>query len=147
MTHQISRRVFIKQSGTIALGFAILPKRIIAPSDKLRIAHIGLGGMGNAHMNWFANLPEVDIVALCDVDQEHLDKTYASLQKLHPDTKAERYKDFRRVLERKDIDAISVATPDHWHGNWQLNSQCIFHTRRWYLSEQTLQLVRSDLRA
>jgi len=115
MTHQISRRVFIKQSGTIALGFAILPKRIIAPSDKLRIAHIGLGGMGNAHMNWFANLPEVDIVALCDVDQEHLDKTYASLQKLHPDTKAERYKDFRRVLERKDIDAVSVATPDHWH--------------------------------
>ena len=115
MTHQISRRVFIKQSSTIALGFAILPKLIIAPSDKLRIAHIGLGGMGNAHMNWFANIPEVDIVALCDVDQEHLDKTYASLQKLHPDTTAERYKDFRRVLERKDIDAVSVATPDHWH--------------------------------
>ena len=115
MSYQISRRVFIKQSSAIALGFTILPNLKIAPSDRLRIAHIGLGGMGNAHMNWFAAIPEVDIVALCDVDKDHLDKTYESLQKLHPDTKADRYGDFRRILERKDIDAITVATPDHWH--------------------------------
>ena len=115
MTRNISRRIFIKQSSAIAFGFTILPNLKIAPSDRLRIAHIGLGGMGNTHMNWFANIPEVEIVALCDVDQQHLDNTYASLQKLHPDTKADRYKDFRRILERKDIDAITVATPDHWH--------------------------------
>ena len=113
----MKRRTFIKQSGTTAAGIMLLPSlwRKIAPSDKLRIAHIGLGGMGNNHMNWFAALPEVDIVALCDVDTEHLNSTLAKLKTLHPDTKAEIYTDFRRVLERKDIDAISCATPDHWH--------------------------------
>lgn len=113
----MNRRTFIKQSGTTAAGIMLLPSllRKVAPSDKLRIAHIGLGGMGNNHMNWFAALPEVDIVALCDVDQEHLNSTLAKLKTLHPDAKAEIYTDFRRVLERKDIDAISCATPDHWH--------------------------------
>ena len=92
MTHNISRRLFIKQSGAIALGFTILPNLKIAPSDRLRIAHIGLGGMGNAHMNWFAAIPEVDIVALCDVDQEHLDKTGKNRLtpwEIHPITKIE----------------------------------------------------------
>jgi len=113
----INRRTFIRQSGTAAVGFLILPSMLsrIAPSDKVRIAHIGLGGMGNAHMEWFANLPGADIVALCDLDKEHLDATYKKLQTIHPDAKAELYSDFRRVLERKDIDAITCATPDHWH--------------------------------
>ena len=113
----INRRTFIRQSGTAAAGFLILPSMLsrIAPSDKVRIAHIGLGGMGNAHMEWFANLPGADIVALCDLDKEHLDATYKKLQTIHPDGKAELYSDFRRVLERKDIDAITCATPDHWH--------------------------------
>jgi len=113
----MNRRTFIKQGTAATAGMLLLPSllRSVAPSDKLRIAHIGLGGMGNNHMNWFAALPEVDIVALCDVDQEHLTSTLSKLKTLHPDTKAEIYSDFRRVLERKDIDAISCATPDHWH--------------------------------
>lgn len=113
----MNRRTFIKQSGTTAAGIILLPSmlRKVAASDKLRIAHIGLGGMGNNHMNWFAALPEVDIVALCDVDQEHLNSTLAKLKTVRPDTKTDTYADFRRVLERKDIDAISCATPDHWH--------------------------------
>lgn len=114
--HQ-TRRQFIKTTALGAAGFAILPSLYskAAPSDKLRIAHIGLGGMGNAHMNWFAKLPEVEIVALCDVDEIHLGNTLKSLQKIHPDTRAKTYGDFRHILDRKDIDAISCATPDHWH--------------------------------
>jgi predicted dehydrogenase len=117
MSATINRRVFIKQGGTAAIGLAFLPRivRNVAPSDKVRIAHIGVGGMGNEHMNWFAALPEVDIVALCDVDQEHLDKTLKSLQTLQPGNKAKLYKDFRQILDRPDIDAITCATPDHWH--------------------------------
>jgi len=113
----MKRRTFIRESGAAALGMALLPSmlRRVAPSDKLRIAHIGLGGMGNNHMNWFAALPEVDIVALCDLDQEHLSSTMNTLQTLRPGTKATGYSDFRDVLDRKDIDAISCATPDHWH--------------------------------
>ncbi len=117
MSHQVTRRKFIRTAGLGAAGFAILPSLYskAAPSDKLRVAHIGLGGMGNAHMKWFANLPEVDIVALCDVDKNHLGNTLKSLQQIHPNTKAKTYEDFRHILDRKDIDAITCATPDHWH--------------------------------
>ncbi len=117
MSHNFSRRKFIKTVGIGAAGFAILPSLYskAAPSDKLRIAHIGLGGMGNNHLKWFANIPEVDIVALCDVDELHLGSTLKTLQGLHPDTKAQTYGDFRHILDRKDIDAITCATPDHWH--------------------------------
>ena len=117
MSKNFNRREFLKRSAVGTLGFALLPSLIskAAPSDKLRIAHIGLGGMGNQHMQWFANLPDVDIVALCDLDQDHLNSTFKTLKGLQPDSKAEIYEDFRRVLDRKDIDAITVATPDHWH--------------------------------
>lgn len=117
MSNHFSRRKFIKTVGIGAAGFAILPSLYskAAPSDKLRIAHIGLGGMGNNHMKWFANIPEVDIVALCDVDELHLGSTLKTLQGLHPGTKAQTYGDFRHILDRKDIDAITCATPDHWH--------------------------------
>jgi predicted dehydrogenase len=113
----IQRREFLKQGAVSALGLTIIPRVFgkVPPSDKLRIAHIGLGGMGNQHLRWFAALPEVDIVALCDVDSDHLAKTLQALKTLHPDTKAATYGDFRQVLERNDIDAITCATPDHWH--------------------------------
>lgn len=112
-----NRRKFIKQSTLAAAGFAILPSRSgkASASDRLRIAHIGLGGMGNQHMKWFAALPEVEIVALCDVDQEHLGSTLKSLQNLQPGAKVDTYEDFRHILDRSDIDAITCATPDHWH--------------------------------
>jgi len=117
MNHSINRREFIRKSALGALGLTLLPHLIskAAPSDKLRIAHIGVNGMGNNHMNWFANLPEVDIVALCDVDQDHLNGTLKKLKELKPDSQAKGYEDFRHVLDRKDIDAITIATPDHWH--------------------------------
>ncbi len=113
----LNRRNFIRQSSLAALGFTLLPglSGKAAPSDRLRIAHIGLGGMGNSHMNWFANLPEVEIAALCDVDETHLSSTIEKLKTKQPGTKVEGYSDFRRILDRKDIDAITCATPDHWH--------------------------------
>ena len=113
----MNRRLFIKQGGAAAVSLAFLPAmgRKIAPSDRVRIAHIGLGGMGNNHMKWFAALPDAEIVALCDLDEDHLNSTFKTLQTLQPGTKADLYGDFRRVLDRKDIDAITCATPDHWH--------------------------------
>ena len=113
----INRRHFLLKTGASALGLTLLPSLIsrAAPSDKLRVAHIGVGGMGNNHMKWFAALPDVDIVALCDVDENHLNSTLKTLQGLKPDTKARLYGDFRHILDDKDIDAITVATPDHWH--------------------------------
>lgn len=112
-----NRRSFIKKSVLGSLGITILPSLCnrVAASDRLRVAHIGLGGMGNNHMNWFANLPEVDIVALCDLDEIHLNDTLKKLKELKPDSKAKGYSDFRHILDRNDVDAITCATPDHWH--------------------------------
>jgi predicted dehydrogenase len=117
MENQTNRREFLKKSSLGALGFALLPSLYgkVNASDRLRIAHIGLGGMGNAHMKWFAQLPEVEIVALCDVDELRLGSTLKTLNDLQPGGKVDTYGDFRRILERKDIDAITCATPDHWH--------------------------------
>ncbi|HEY9488775.1 MAG TPA: Gfo/Idh/MocA family oxidoreductase [Chryseosolibacter sp.] len=117
MSKLIQRREFLKRSALGAVSFSILPSMFskAAPSDRLRIAHIGLGGMGNQHLKWFAALPQVEIVALCDVDSTHLNSTLQVLKGLHPDTQAKTYEDFRHILDRNDIDAITVATPDHWH--------------------------------
>lgn len=113
-----SRRSFVKKSVIGSLGFAILPSisNRVAASDRLRVAHIGVGGMGNSHINWFAKLPEVEIVALCDVDKDHLNSSLKNLDKLNPGGKVTGYEDFRHILDRKDVDAITCATPDHWHG-------------------------------
>jgi len=113
----ISRRSFIKSTGAGLLGLQAFPAvlRKVRPSDTIRLAHIGLGGMGNRHMEWFSSFPDVDIVALCDVDEIRLRKTYRTLQELKPGIKADTYSDFRRIIERKDIDAVTCATPDHWH--------------------------------
>ena len=101
MTHHISRRKFIKSSATAAFGLTFLPSLLkAAPSERVRIAHIGLGGMGNQHMQWFAALPDVEIVALCDVDSDHLNKTAQALKTIHADNQAKLYEDFWHVLDR-----------------------------------------------
>lgn len=117
MQTTINRRDFVRYSTITALGLQFLPFHGLraAPSDRVRVAHIGLGGMGLNHMNWFANLADVEIVALCDVDDDHAKEALATLKKIHPDTKAQLYSDFRQVLDRQDVDAITIATPDHWH--------------------------------
>ncbi|MCM4166020.1 MULTISPECIES: Gfo/Idh/MocA family protein [unclassified Arenibacter] len=111
------RREFIKQSGLGLMGLTLLPSTYgqFAPSDRLRVAHIGVGGMGNNHMKWFSALPEVDVVALCDVDEMHLANSLKTMETLQPGKKVKGYGDFRNILDRKDIDAITCATPDHWH--------------------------------
>lgn len=111
------RRQFLKQSGLGLLGVTLLPSAYgkIAPSNRLRVAHIGVGGMGNNHMKWFTGLPEVDVVALCDVDEQHLSTSLKTMDILQPGKKVDGYGDFRHILDRKDIDAITCATPDHWH--------------------------------
>lgn len=117
MKNQLNRRDFIRKAGTTALGMAFLPAfaKKVAPSDRLRVAHIGVNGMGTAHLKAFAAIPEVDIVGLCDLDSTHLAKAQQVLQGLRPDNQAKTHDDFRRVLDRKDVDVITCATPDHWH--------------------------------
>jgi predicted dehydrogenase len=111
-----SRRKFIRNTAMAGAGFFIVPRHVIgrgwvAPSDKLRIAGIGVGGKGTSDLAEFAKSPNVNIVALCDVDDRQAVKSRTSFPK------APYYKDFREMLEKEknNIDAVSVSTPDHTH--------------------------------
>ncbi len=110
----MSRRRFIAASATAAAGLTILPSGVIsakgrvAPSDKLNIAGIGIGGMGHSNIN---NLKSQNIVALCDVDWAYADEAFKDFPG------AKKYKDFRKMFDdmASGIDAVVVATPDHTH--------------------------------
>src|SRR6187551_1716786 len=103
-----SRRNFLKTSSMAAAGFFIVPRQVlgrgfIAPSDKLNIAGIGVGGKGESDLAEFAKSPNVNIVALCDVDDREAAKSRKKFEK------ATYYKDFREMLakEKNNIDACS----------------------------------------
>ena len=111
-----SRRKFIRNTGIAAAGFFIVPRHVlgrgfVAPSDKLNIAGIGVGGKGESDLAEFAKSPNVNIVALCDVDDRQAAKSRKSFGK------AKYYKDYREMLskEKNGIDAVSISTPDHTH--------------------------------
>jgi len=112
-----SRRDFIKSAATAAAAFMIVPRHVlggtgfIAPSDKLQIAGIGVGGKGSSDIASFYASGKAEIAYLCDVD----DRRAAGSVKKFP--KAKYYKDYREMLdkEHKHIDAVSISTPDHNH--------------------------------
>ena len=99
---------------TAAATVSIVPRHVLgagetAPSEKLNIAGIGVGGMGRGNINACSNRGE-NIVALCDVDERYAGGTF----KAFPD--AARYADYRVMLDKqKDIDGVVIATPDHTH--------------------------------
>lgn len=111
-----SRRDFIRNSSLAAAGFFIVPRHVlgkgfVAPSDRLNLAGIGVGGMGESGLNEFSKSPKVQVTALCDVS----DKAAANSRKKF--SKAPYYKDFREMLEKEknNIDACYIATPDNTH--------------------------------
>jgi len=112
-----SRRKFIKTSALAATAFTIVPRFVlggknhIAPSDTLYIAGIGVGGKGESDLTECAKSPNVKISFLCDVDDRRAAKSRLNF----PD--APYYKDFRKMLdkEHKNIDAVTISTPDHTH--------------------------------
>src|SRR5262249_17682548 len=91
--------------------------RVEGANDSIRIALIGCGGMGRANLRDFTKLPGIQCVALCDVDDAQVAKAQKDVLDAEgvKQTAELTTRDFRRVLDRKDIDAVIVATPDHWH--------------------------------
>jgi predicted dehydrogenase len=110
-----TRRQFLRATGTAVAGFMIVPRYVVAgsgqtaPSDKVNVAGIGVGGQGESDINEIAK--ESNIVALTDVDSRRAANTF----KKFPDAK--QYRDFRKMFDEmgKSIDAVVVATPDHFH--------------------------------
>jgi len=111
------RREFLGRLATGGAGLVVLPHwaRGAAPSDTIRMGIIGVGGMGGGHVRWFLGQPDVRVVAICDVDARRRAEKLKWVHDRYRNQEAKGYGDFRRVLDRPDIDAISTATPDHWH--------------------------------
>ncbi|HEV3411950.1 MAG TPA: Gfo/Idh/MocA family oxidoreductase [Puia sp.] len=111
-----NRRTFIQQSSVLTAGAFLYSRRLVAPSDQVNIGAVGLNGMGWADLSSALKIPGVNVVALCDVDQNVLSKRMADLAALKVDTSRIRlYSDYRKLLEQKDIDVVIIGTPDHWH--------------------------------
>lgn len=112
MSRTLDRRSFIRNTFAGISAFTIVPRHVLGgqghtpPSDQLTKAIIGVGGMGRGHIKY----PGAKLLAVCDVDEEHLQK---ALDMTDSDVKG--YCDFREVLERKDIDIVHIPTPPHWH--------------------------------
>lgn len=116
----MKRRDFIKDSATVAaastvgtLGFNI-NTYAGSPNDVVRVAVVGVRGQGNTHLHEYGRMQNVEIAAICDVDESVLKRRCGEVEKA-TGKKPKEYVDIRKLLEDKTIDAISIATPNHWH--------------------------------
>ncbi len=126
MTKPLSRRQFLRTAavaGTAAAaGFPTIVKAsalgrdgAVAPSERIVMAGIGFGMMGPGNMESFLEKPEVQWVAVCDLDTEPLTRARDTVNKTYGNTACATYRDYRELALRKDLDAVSIAVPDHWH--------------------------------
>jgi len=122
----ISRRDFVQQAivaanaalasgvgANLVLAEEPAPKRKVGPNEKIRVAVIGVNGQGGNHLSEWLRNPDVDLVAICDVDPAAYKKNANKFKDLAKPPRHE--KDVRKLLEDKNIDAVSIATPNHWH--------------------------------
>ncbi|MCE5345156.1 MAG: Gfo/Idh/MocA family oxidoreductase [Bacteroidales bacterium] len=135
--NKTTRRTFIAQTGMISAGITLgvnpvsakSYKTIIGSNDRIRVGFIGVGNRGTQLLHIFMNQPDCEIAALCDVyepyitrDRSKVNPRYVkdrpgqipAMAETFPN-KVERYSDYRKLLENKNIDAVCIATPDHWH--------------------------------
>lgn len=117
----LSRRTFLAASAA-APSVLVRGARAVPAKDRITLGFIGVGTMGRGHLGGFLGRPEVEVVAVCDVVKERLDNAKTMVEKRYADrAKSGEYKgvkaygDFRDLLKHKDLDAVVIATPDHWH--------------------------------
>jgi len=115
----MKRRKFLQNTAITSAGIgmaSVIPSWStgVAPSDSLNIALIGCRNMGYGDLQKHLDNPGVNCVALCDVDENVLNEKAADLKKKFNQS-PKLYKDFRKLLDQKDIDAVIIGTPDHWH--------------------------------
>lgn len=112
------RRSFLKNSALATAGLAVFPTILhageVSANDTITVGLIGCKGQGWSNLRAFLAQPGVRCAALCDVDRNVLNERAAGVEKI-TGYKPRLYSDFRELLDQKDIDAVIVATPDHWH--------------------------------
>jgi hypothetical protein len=115
---QLSRRSFIRKSAVATAAAltipTIIPANAFGANAKVRVAVLGVNGRGTDHIQGFSKLPDVEVACLCDPDLVVLAKRAQEFETKYG-RKVKQQQDLRKVFEDKDIDAVSVATPNHWH--------------------------------
>jgi predicted dehydrogenase len=107
------RRTFLK-TGAAALATAASARRVLGANDRIRVAVCGLRGRGWDHVRGYKPIAGVEVAYFCDADENVLNKRLADAEALGM-TKPQTYVDFRKLIEDKNVDAVSIATPNHWH--------------------------------
>ncbi|MCK5066889.1 MAG: Gfo/Idh/MocA family oxidoreductase, partial [Bacteroidales bacterium] len=119
----MKRRDFLHKSAALAAGTGIVSSfpgtakaavRILGANERVNIGAIGLKGMGMSDLKSFLRMEGVECLALCDVDRNILEQRAAEVEEIQG-KKAKLYGDYRQLLEHKDLDAVIIGTPDHWH--------------------------------
>ena len=112
------RRTFIKHSAKIASSIGVFPALLnagcVGANNRVAVGLIGCNSQGFVDLKSFLKQPNVICAALCDIDQNVLNERAAEVEKL-TGIKPLLYTDFRKMLDQKDIDAVIIGTPDHWH--------------------------------
>ncbi len=120
-----TRRQFLMQTTGLALSAAAFPSIIpasalgksgsVAPGSRIAVGCIGVGPQGQGDMGNFLNQKDAQVVAVCDVMKDHLEQARNRVNQHYQNKDCATYSDFREVVARKDINAVLIATPDHWH--------------------------------
>src|SRR5690606_30247353 len=120
---EYSRRKFLRTGGAalasaglataLPLDVIARARKKVAPSDRINVGLIGANGMGWSDAKSFMKLPEVNLMAICDVDKNVIDRR--SAEAMESNVKLTPFGDYRKLLENKDIDVVIIGTPDHWH--------------------------------
>ena len=124
-TNLSTRRHFLKQTTSLALSAAAYPALVpaaalgkggaVAPSNRIVVGCIGVGPQGQGDLSNFLHQKDAQVVAVCDVKTDQLEQARAAVNGQYQNSDCATYGDFRELVARKDIDALLIATPDHWH--------------------------------
>lgn len=128
MSHRITRRTFLQHSGRALAAAYIIPRTSLgttnraAPSERINLGIIGLKKMGGPHVENLLGFGDVQIVAVCDVDTNAREAAKKKVEQSYGDRKRDgtftgcaAYNEYEQILERPDVDAVLIATPEHWH--------------------------------
>src|SRR5512143_2901976 len=106
----ITRREFTRTLAAVGTTAALSSFRVLGANDRVRLGFIGLGNRGDQVLDAFLSHADADVVAICDLWQPYLDFAAKKIGNSPP-----QFKEYRRVLDRTDVDAVVICTPDHWH--------------------------------
>jgi len=121
----ISRRQFLTRTTVATAGAVAFPMIVpasalgldgtVAPSNRINMGCIGVGSQGTGNLGGFLNNPNMHFLAVADVERPHRNRAKKMIDQRNENTDCDTYNDFRDLLERDDLDALSIAVPDHWH--------------------------------